>query len=56
MFPWGKTGSMAFKTGGNMIFTQNILIFKINIINPNPSIQKGVGYDQIDLTNKILLK
>ena len=26
------------------------------INNPNPFIQKGVGYDQIDLTNKILFK
>ena len=26
------------------------------ITNPNPSIQRGVGYNQIDLTNKILFK
>ena len=57
MFPWGKIGAMAFKTGGTHDFYTEYNNFQDTMItNPNPSIQRGVGYDQIDLTNKILFK
>ena len=50
-----KTGITGLMNGGKHSFyveSSNLQDTVIN--NPNPSIQKGVGYDQIDLTNKIL--
>ena len=56
MFPWGKTGPWLSKWGTHDFYTEYNNFQDTMITNPNPSIQKGVGYDQIDLTNKILFK
>ena len=51
----GKNRNHGFDEWGKHTFyveSSNLQDTVIN--NPNPSIQKGVGYDQIDLTNKIL--
>ena len=42
------------KWGKHSFYVESSNLKDTVINNPNPSIQKGVGYDQIDLTNKIL--
>ena len=53
----GKNRSHGFQNWGTHDFYTEYNNFQdIMITNPNSSIQRGVGYDQIDLTNKILFK
>ena len=53
----GKNRVHGFQNWGTHDFYTEYNNFQDTIItNPNPSIQRGVGYNQIDLTNKILFK